>query len=467
MHRPVCILTDIDFNAGIRVEDHMLKRVFFAALLSTSAVRGASPAKTQWTQKLGNCSITFKTNCPDARAKVGDTINITVSVNSPRPGFCMITAYQDGIKHGKVRCVEFGTDAELNFKAARPGSVSATCALLDGDKRPIVRPNKRKAVGYFGVIVEPEKLVPGNPERPADFDAFWAEKRAELDAVPVRADREEVELPARDAKKYPDVVCYDVKVDCSGNAPVSGYLCMPRGAKPKSLPAIVHFHGAGVRSAKPYPIFGRTAIAFDINAHGIDNGKPESYYKELYATGYLKDYRLASWEDHRSNYFAGMFVRVMRALDYVKSLPEWDGQTLVVSGGSQGGAQSLAAAALDSQVTLCVSHVPSLCDLGAGAVKRRPGGPLPSLPLEKQRDPALIREAAYVDLVFFANRIKCPVYLAVGLGDNTCIATSSYIFYNALPESAFKRIAVWPNLGHTGPASIPGRRAVKEALKMK
>jgi len=447
----------------------MLRRLFFAALLTASAAQGAPSAqgRTEWKQRIGDCRITVRTNCPDARAKVGDAIDITISVESPHPGYCRITAYQDGIKQGKVRCIEFGKTAELSFKASRPGSVSAVCALLDGDKRPIARPGKRKAFVYFGVIIDPEKLAPGNPIPPEDFDRFWAQKRAELDLVPVKATRREVPLPDREAKKYPDVVCHDVKVDCAGDAPVSGYLCMPRGAKPKTLPAIVHFHGAGVRSAKPYPTYGQTAIAFDINAHGIENGKPESYYNELYATGRLKDYRLASWGDHRSNYFVGMFVRIMRALDYVKTLPEWDGKTLVVYGGSQGGAQAIAAAALDDRVTLCVSHVPSLCDLGAGAVARRPGGPLPSLPVEKQRDPELIREAAYVDLVFFAGRIKCPLYLAVGLGDNICIATSSYIFYNALPESTFKRIAVWPNLGHTGPHSIQGKSAIRKALKMK
>ena len=38
---------------------------------------------------------------------------------------------------------------------------------------------------------------------------------------------------------------FDVQVDCLGGAPVSGYLAKPKGAKPKSLPAILWVHGAG------------------------------------------------------------------------------------------------------------------------------------------------------------------------------------------------------------------------------
>ena len=449
----------------------MFKHIATAALLTlfASAWCPAAPAegRTVWTREFGDCRFAAETNCPDARAEVGDDIRITVSVESPYPGYLAVDAYQDGIPQGEKRYVKFGEKAELAFKALRPGSVALICPLLDAQKRPLRLPqSKRGAVGYFGVVISPDKIAPGNPVKPADFDKFWAEKRAELDAVPLKAERREVPLPERMTAKYPDVVCHDVRFGCSGGVPVSGYLCMPRNAKPKSLPAIVIFPGAGVRSARMNPEYGKTAIAFDFNAHGIENGKSADFYRKLYRRPPLKGYRLAGWDDHRNTYFMWMTVRAMRALDYVKSLPEWDGKTLVVTGASQGGSLSLAAAALDHRVSLCVAKVPSLCDLGAGAVKRRPGGPLHSFPVDKQRDPALIREAAYLDNVFFAERIKCPVYLTAGLGDILSGVTGVYAFYNRLPQDTFKHITLHPCFGHANPGSEPGTCAIHEALKM-
>ena len=55
----------------------------------------------------------------------------------------------------------------------------------------------------------------------------------------------------------------------------------------------------------------------------------------------------------------------MRSLDYVKSLPEWNGKVLIVKGGSQGGAQSIVAAALDNNVTMMIAEVPAMCDHSA------------------------------------------------------------------------------------------------------
>ena len=102
--------------------------------------------------------------------------------------------------------------------------------------------------------------------------------------------------------------------------PVSGYLCMPKNAKKGSLPAVGSYHGAGVRSAHKQHGAGTRYIHFDVNAHGIENGKPAQFYADL-AKGELKDYRHRNKTDRNRFYFKEMYLRVMRALDYVKTLP--------------------------------------------------------------------------------------------------------------------------------------------------
>ena len=450
----------------------MFKRLFFAALFSISAAYGASVRsrnianEDEWKETFGAYRVTMNTSCPDARAKVGDTVSIRIMVESEKPGFYRLTFYENGnaLKGTPKICKITGKGfVGLERKATRPGTICLVAEILDENRKPVLNSGKRRIVCGLGVLVDGDKIAPGTPLPPPGFDEFWAKKRAELDQVPIKATRREKRLPRAAAAKYPNVVCYDTQVDCAGGVPVSGYLCMPRDAKPKSLPAIVVFQGAGVRSATMMPRYGSKAIAFNVNAHGLPNGKPKKFYDDLFK-GEYKDYRSRHLDDHEKNYFVGIYTRIMRALDYVKSLPEWDGKTLIVMGGSQGGAQALAAAGLDKQVSLCVANVPSQCDLGGRLAGRRPGGPMCRNPRLTQQDPVVVRETAYVDNVFLAKNVKCPVYTSTGLIDNTCIATSIFACYNALPPGIEKHIHVNPVGGHNGSGSAEGRKVIDAIL---
>jgi len=442
--------------------------VLSAVLLFAAACCVAAPAKkgrTVFTAKLGSkYRMVAKTNRPDARAKIGDEVKIAVKVESKEPGFASAQLFVNGLTRGKARIVEFGKEETFVVKAEKPGTVSVICSILDANRKPARNVRRRDSLGGLGVLISPEKIVPGNPKCPDDFDEFWAGKRAELDKVPVKElERKEVKGNA----KYPGVACYDVKVDCSGDAKVSGYLCMPRNAKPKSLPAIVIYHGSGVKSSTKQFRYGSVAIAFDVNAHGIPNGKPKKFYAEL-DKGVLKGYTRRNLGDRDTCYFIGVLTRVMRALDYVKSLPEWDGRTLIVTGPSQGGGQALAAAGLDPQVTFCSAGVPALCDLGGRAADRRPGWPAIGIPFERQTDPRFIGGTAYIDGVFFARRIKCPIVLSAGFIDNVCHAASVYSAYNSLPKGTKKSIRNVPTGHHWGTTPYnPGAAEIDRMLGLK
>jgi hypothetical protein len=117
---------------------------------------------------------------------------------------------------------------------------------------------------------EPEKLQPSLPV-PDDFDEFWNARKAELAAVPVNPTLASV------ASDVPNVEIFDVKLDCIGPS-VTGYFGRPKGAPPKSLPAILYLHGAGVRSANLGNVTSWASkeggmLAMDINAHGLPMAK--------------------------------------------------------------------------------------------------------------------------------------------------------------------------------------------------
>ncbi len=351
----------------------------------------------------------------------------------------------------------FTIDESLNF----PGWVQIKFTLVGEDGKALMQKdknNKDLAVeSSIGAMVAPLEIKSAG-EEPKDFDAFWKACREELNKVPVKAELVKVDVSADQQGKFE---CYDVKVDCAGGMPVSGYLVKPVGAKPKSLPAIVSYHGAGVRSAnRPFGNAAKGAIALDVNAHGIVNGKPDEFYKNLGETD-LRGYNQRDKNDKDKFYFKGMYMRVMRALDYVKSLPEWDGKNLIVIGGSQGGGQSIVAAALDPQVTLCIAGVPALSEhSGPLAQPQRQAG-WPRLYSAKDGKPDnedVAKTAAYYDNIYFAKRIKAETYINTGFIDNTCVPTGVFAAYNNIPATTKKFITTAPAAGHGAQNTLGNKR---------
>jgi cephalosporin-C deacetylase-like acetyl esterase len=118
-----------------------------------------------------------------------------------------------------------------------------------------------------------------------------------------------------------------------------------------------------------------------------------------------------------------MILRAMRALQFVKTLPEWNGEKLVVSGGSQGGFQSLVVAGLDSDVTEVQAQVPWFCDIARKENDSKIRGWLPEY----------VDGLAYFDATYHAKRIKGKVTISSGLGDFGCPPSGHVLLFRAIP----------------------------------
>lgn len=310
-----------------------------------------------------------------------------------------------------------------------PGFVRILAYLTDGKGR-IVRKKHQNGrleelcfIGSAGV--QPEKLQAAADE-PADFDAFWAKQKAKLAAVPVKFRMDKVS-----SGKKADI--YAVSVDCAGQRSVTGYLTLPIGAKNRSLPAFVSYRGYGTAVQQPPEDGPANQLRFDVNAHGYELGRDKAYYDDFFAkiksNGAIYAFDKEQNSDPETAYFNGMALRVMRSLEFMKELPQWNGKELSVSGASQGGLQAIWAAALDPDVTDAVPVTPWCCDL-AGPEKGR----------FKGWRPAYVPALNYYDGVFHAKRIECPVVIArAGLGDDICPPSGLAVLYNSL-GSAKKRI---------------------------
>lgn len=268
--------------------------------------------------------------------------------------------------------------------------------------------------GGAGVLIDQIKGIP----EPEDFDAFWERQKAILAQVPINATLTPVDSGDE------NVLAYDVKVDCSGVTPVSGYLCMPKDAEEKSLPARVQFQGYSVAPVFPNVGVGRAEIVFTVNGHGILNGQSAEYYQTLQRT-FLASYGFSPEENRNPDtcYWCGMMMRALRAVQYLKTLPEWDGVNLTTEGGSQGGMQCITAAGLDPDVSHVVAIIPWFCDVSGAEISGR---------VDSWFMPSWVDGLGYFDTTNHAKRIKGSVYIYAGLGDYVCPPSGEMVLYNAI-----------------------------------
>jgi len=148
-------------------------------------------------------------------------------------------------------------------------------------------------------------------------------------------------------------------------------------------------------------------------------------------------------EDRETTYFLGMFLRMIRALEYLKQRPEWDGKTLIVCGHSQGGLQAIAAGGLDPQITLVAAGIPAMCEVG-GRVEAWPryGWPDAEGKVNTQR----VNAMRYFDATNFARRIQAEAIFSVGFIDVVCQPTTVYAAYNSVQGK--KQIVNVPEMPH-------------------
>lgn len=319
-----------------------------------------------------------------------------------------------------------GKPVTIKTSTNKPGFVLIKGTLVDKAGKNVEQTIQRwgktvKQAVFFdgGAGVEIDKLVQAIPE-PTDFDAYWDKQKKILAAVPVKYQMKKVSKD--DAK----VDVFAVSVDCAGPRPVTGYLTMPAGAKPKSLPAVVNYQGYGTNVQKAPGSGDTKVINFTINAHGYDLDKDPAYYDEFFKS-IKSNGQIYAWDPIQNAkaenaYFNAMALRVMRSLQFVKSLPQWDGKNLTAAGGSQGGLQTMWAAGLDHDVTMAYPSVTWCCDLGGSTIGRLRGW-----------FPNWVPALGYFDSVNHAKRIKCPVNITrAGLGDYTCPPSGLAILYNVI-----------------------------------
>jgi len=298
----------------------------------------------------------------------------------------------------------------------------------------------KEYTGAATAAFSPEKLKPTTIE-PKDFDAFWQKTLEEARWTALNPQREL--LPERSNE---GVNVYQVSFqNVRWGSRTYGILSVP--TKSGRYPALLRVPGAGVR-----PYSGDTytapdkAIVLEIGIHGVDVTQPQGFYDNL-MNGALNCYWNFGMDHRDDSYYKRVVVGCVRSVDYIASLPEWDGRTIGVTGASQGGFLSYATAALDSRITFVAAVHPALCDHTASLKGVACGWPHYFYKQSGSKySEERIQTSRYYDGVNFVRRIQCPTWVSFGYNDDVVPPTTAYATYNTL--TCPKTLSVYQQTAH-------------------
>ncbi len=285
------------------------------------------------------------------------------------------------------------------------------------------------------------ELIKPTINLPAQFSSFWDKSVKSLSKIPLNA---KMELIKETSTENTNV--YQVSFQNIHNSRVFGILSVPK--KPGKYPAVLKVPGAGVRGYKgDANLIGKDIICLEIGIHGIPVTMDADFYTTM-SNGPLFGYNALNLDDKDTYYYNRVYLGCVRAVDFLVSLPEYDGENVAVYGGSQGGALSIVTAALDKRIKYLGVFYPALADL-TGYLHNRAGG-WPHLfnanGIIKNNTKNKLETAEYYDVVNFAKQLTVPGYYSWGYNDETCPPTSMYAAYNSI--SAPKELAIYKETGH-------------------
>lgn len=296
---------------------------------------------------------------------------------------------------------------------------------------------------------------------PDDFQDFWTSTLSEargydLDPTFVKI---ETATPVFDT--------YDLTFSGFGGTRVKGWFITPAGAS-GPLPAVVEFLGYSGGRGLPFvrqtfAAAGWAYVIMDTRGQGWASGGYESTPDSSPDSGlhHVPGFMTAGLTDPKAYYYRRAYTDTVRCLEAVRSNSLVDASKIVVTGGSQGGGLSIAAAGLAPYAGIelagCAPNVPFLCHFARALqiTDRHPYREITEY-LSGWRDlvPIAYQTLSYFDGVNLAKRASAPALFSVGLMDQTCPPSTVYAAYNHYGEGNSaqppKSIDVYSHNDHEG-----------------
>ena len=288
-------------------------------------------------------------------------------------------------------------------------------------------------MAHFDMPLEQLQTYTPPLTRRADHAAFWSTTLAKAQDIPLEIRTTPVDFLVAGYQVQ------DVSFLSWAETPMAGTFVCPAGSGP--FPALVIYHGYYGRRPDTFTLLawaaaGYAVLAVDVRGQGGYTGD-SAIYPDGQAAGWLTK-GIAQPDTY---YYRGVYVDCVRAVDVLATMPGVDPTRIGVTGISQGGALTLATAALHPQVKAAAAEVPFLCHFER-AVTIVDTVPYSEIATFCRSRPTQVEQVfttlSYFDVMNLADRITCPTHVTVGLMDAVCPPSTVFAAYNRItaPKAA-------------------------------
>lgn len=299
----------------------------------------------------------------------------------------------------------------------------------------------------FDMPLQEMRTYAGSNPRPKDFDQFWASALAELENTDP-----DVELRVADFRIL-NFRCLDLRFNGVRGSRVYAKVIVPEHADGK-MPAVLKFHGYSGNSGDwfdllPFAAMGNVVAALDCRGQG-GISEDRAAVGGMTWTGHIVRGLLDTPENL---YYRSVYLDTVQLARIIMAFEEVDEYKVSSTGHSQGGALSLACAALEPRIAKVAAQCPFLCDFKRVWELDLLKDAYEELSYFLRRfDPRHERiediwtTLGYIDIRHLAGRIQAESLFVVGLMDTVCPPSTQFSAYNAV--SAKKSILLYPEFRH-------------------
>jgi cephalosporin-C deacetylase len=304
----------------------------------------------------------------------------------------------------------------------------------------------------FDMPLEELKTYQGINPRPDDFESFWDDSLAEMRSLDPAIEI----VPAEFQTPY--ATCSHLYFTGTGGARVHAKLMQPVQAS-EPHPAVVMFHGYSGNAGDwldklGYVAMGYTVAALDCRGQG---GRSEDAGGVPGWT--LRGHIIRGLDGTpKQLMYRHIFLDTAQLAGIVMDMPDVDETRVGAAGASQGGALTLACAALEPRIQQAAPVFPFLCDykriwkidLAKDAYAELQEYFRKFDPMHERED-EIFTKLGYIDVQYLCPRIRGEVYMGVGLMDTVCPPSTQFAAYNKI--TAKKSMGLYPDYGHE---TLPG-----------
>ncbi len=353
------------------------------------------------------CQLTVTVDNDYHRYLLGDTITFSVqSTNLDTVDFSISrNRYLDDLADGSL-ILQANSPQEIIFIPSEPGNYF--CTVQHGENNAMA-----------GAVCDIQGITPIEPI-PSDFELYWDNIRTQLDAVPFNLN------VVPDSNYLSDYsTTYRISLGNIDQHRVYGYMTIPKTNGP--FTGLIKFPPFGNSSAvQPDLSMSERlgAIVISISAHNspvnVDLPQEQQYVPDIGLTDTV--------------FYRWAMAGGMRAIDYIYSRADFDGEHIGVFGNSQGAGLALLFAGIDDRVDLLAVNNPILSQHN-GLPNNKPSG-FPTYIRDHLNDPInlnrILNAVKYYDAVNAAQKFDGPALFSVSLLDEVSPAETTYCSLNQL-----------------------------------